>query len=213
MNVEPEKKGWALAVLLVPLITLLVFLALAALYARSLSVSGATDGSIKLSDVSLQREFGQLYLSASADIELPEPIEDGLDSGVPLDFILTLAFHQSRDYWFDRSLAQYQHRFRLSYYELTRHYRVHAVDTGISRNYRSLRAALDGLGKIDRLPMALDLADAVHNDNVQALDEMPSQVMAELQFRLDSDSLPLPLQPLIASSWRLNSEEYQWKVN
>ncbi len=208
-----KKKRWALAVLLVPLITLLVFLILVAVYARSLSVSGASKGSISLSDISLQREFGQLYLSASADIELPEPIKDGLDSGVPLDFILTLSFHQSRAYWFDRSLALYQHRFRLSYYELTRHYRVYAVDTGISRNYRSLYAALDGLGKIKRLPMALDLEDAMHSNNLQALDEMPSQVMAELQFGLDSDSLPLPLQPLIASSWRLNSEEYQWQVN
>ena len=213
MNAEPEKKGWALADLLVPLIALLVLLALVAVYARSLSVSDSADGSIRLSEVSLQREFGQLFLSASVDIELPEPIKDGLDSGVPLDFILNLAFHQSRDYWFDRSLAQYQHRFRLSYYELTRHYRVHAVDTGISRNYRSLYAALEGLGKINRLPMALDLEDAVHISNVQALDEMPSRVLAELQFRLDSDSLPLPLQPLIASSWRLNSEEYQWQVN
>lgn len=213
MNAEPENKGWTLAELLVPLITLLVFLAVVAVYARSLSVSGATEGSIRMSDVSLQREFGQLYLSASVDIELPEPIKDGLDSGVPLDFILTLVFHQSRAYWFDRSLARYQHRFRLSYYELTRHYRVHAVDTGVSRNYRSLHAALDGLGKIQRMPMALDLEEAMHVSNVQALDELPTQVMAELQFRLDSDSLPLPLQPLIASSWRLNSEEYQWQVN
>lgn len=213
MSAEPKKKSWALAVLLLLLISLLVFLILFAVYARSLSVSSATDGSIRLSDISLQRESGQLYLSASVDIELPEPIKDGLDSGVPLDFILTLAFHQSRAYWFDRSLAQYQHRFRLSYYELTRHYRVHAVDTGISRNYRSLYAALDGLGKIRQLPMALDFEDAMHIGNLQALDELPSKVVAELQFSLDSDSLPLPLQPLIASSWRLNSEEYQWQVN
>ncbi len=213
MNAEPENKGWTLAALLVPLIILLVFLGLVAVYARSLSVSNATDGSIKLSDVSLQREFGQLYLSASADIELPAPIKHGLDSGVPLDFILTLAFHQSRAYWFDRSLVQYQHRFRLSYYELTRHYRVRAVDTGINRNYRSLHAALEGLGTIRRLPMALDLGETAHNKNVRALDEMPSRIMAELQFRLDSDSLPLALQPLIATSWRLNSEEYQWQAN
>ncbi|ASJ71466.1 DUF4390 domain-containing protein [Granulosicoccus antarcticus] len=213
VDAEPDKGGWALAFLLVPLLTLLVFIVLVSISARSLSLSGATDGSIKLADVELQRESGQLYLSATADIDLPEPIRDGLDSGVPLDFILTLAFSQSRDYWFDRSLAQYQHRFRLTYYELTRHYRVHAIDTGISRNYRSLYAAIEGLGTFKRLPMALDVEDVMHKINVQVLEQIPSRVVAQLQFKLDSDSLPLPLQPLIASSWRLTSKEYQWQVN
>jgi len=34
--------------------------------------------------------------------------------------------------------------------------------------------------------------------------------VAALELRLDSKALPLPLQPLIASSWHLSSEEYQW---
>lgn len=213
VNAESDKPGWALAILLVPLLTLLVFIALVSLSARSLSFRGIADGSIELANVVLQREAGQLYLTGTAEIDLPEPIRDGLDSGVPLDFILTLALTEQHSYWFDRSLAFYQHRFRLTYYELTRHYRVQAMDTGISRNYRSLYAAMEGLGSFKRLPMVLDIESEEHQKNVQLLEAATSSVVAELQFKLDSNSLPLPLQPLIASSWHLTSEEYQWSVD
>ena len=213
MRAETGKGGCALAFLLLPVLTLLVFIVLVSVSARSLSLGKTAGDTIKLSDVLLQVESEQLYLSATADIDLPEPIRDGLDSGVPLDFILTLAFSQPRNFWFDRSLAAYQHRFRLTYYELTRHYRVYAMDTGVSRNYRSLFAAIEGLGTFKRLPVVLDGEDVVHKNTMQVLEQTNPGVMAALQFKLDSNSLPLPLQPLISSSWRLTSKEYQWLVD
>lgn len=211
---DPDMRRWALAVLLVPLATLLVFIALVGISARGLSLDGYATGSIQLEDVSLrQGEAGQWYLSASADIDLPEPIRDGLDSGVPLDFLLTLEFRQARRHWPDPLLASYQHRFRLTYYELTRHYRVYAVDTDISRNFRSLSAALGGLGNVDRLPMVLSADDDQNRALLDAVSTDTPAVLAELDFGLDLKSLPLPLQPLIASSWKLASQEYQWQVN
>lgn len=209
-----ERRRWALAMLLVPLATLLVFIVLVGISARSLALRGVSTGSIQLEDVSLrQGESGQWYLSGEADIDLPEPIKVGLDSGVPLDFILTLEFRESHRYWPDQILATYRHRYRLTYYELTRHYRVYAVETDESRNYRSLSAALTGLGDIDRLSVSPTKTDEQGEAILAALAEDDAIVMAALDFRLDSQSLPLPLQPLIASSWRLASEEYQWQVN
>jgi len=203
-----------LAILLVPLATLLVFIALVGVSATGLSLRGMTTGSIKLDDVSLrQGDAGQWYLSAEADITLPEPIKAGLDSGVPLDFILSIEFHRKRRYWLDQTLADYRHRYRLTYYELTRHYRVYALDTDESRNYRSLSAALNGLGDFDRLPVVSDTGDVQKEAIGQALEENDATLVAALGFRLDSQSLPLPLQPLIASSWRLASEEYLWQID
>jgi hypothetical protein len=206
----------------VPAATLLVFVGMIVLSSRSLS--DRSSGSISLSDVALLQEAGQWYLNASVDIKLPEPIRDGLDSGVPLDFILTLSFRSPRRFWFDALLAQHRSRFRLTYYELTRHYRVYGVDNDVSRNFRSLSAALAGLGQFNRLPLPDIALPALTESLVAELpartsDEPPSgatagtRVLAELNFRLDSQSLPLPLQPLIASSWRLASEEYRWQVN
>jgi len=203
-----------MAMLLIPLATLLVFILLVSISTRGLSPSGAATGSIKLDDVSLrQSDSGQWYLSADAEISLPEPIKAGLDSGVPLDFMLNLEFRRKRPYWLDQSLAHFQHRYRLTYYELTRHYRVHALETDESRNFRSLSVALAGLGNVDRLPVVIDSADAQQSAILDALAQEDAIVEAALDFRLDSKSLPLPLQPLIASSWRLASEEVQWQVN
>ncbi len=203
-----------MAILLVPLATLLVFILLVSISTRGLLPHGAATGSIQLEDVLLhQGDSGQWYLSADAEISLPEPIKAGLDSGVPLDFILTLAFKRKRTYWLDQSLAHFRHRYRLTYYELTRHYRVHALETDESRNYRSLSAALAGLGNVDRLPVVIDSVDDQHSAILDALAMDNAVVLAALDFRLDSKSLPLPLQPLIASSWRLASEEIQWQVN
>lgn len=208
MRVDPDNRRRALLVLLVPTATLVLFIVLVGLSARSLSVIGAGTGSIRLQDVSLSSESGQLFLTASAEIDLPEPIRDGLDSGVPLDFILTLTFSRPRPYWPDLTLAEYRHRFRLGYYELTRHYRVQAVDTEVNHNYRSLSAALEGLGNFRHMPVFMSDAQ----DEINYLED-PEPVLASLSFRLDSQSLPLPLQPLIASSWRLASEEFTWQVN
>ncbi|NND90594.1 MAG: DUF4390 domain-containing protein [Granulosicoccus sp.] len=213
MKADREKRRLALAILLVPLATLAVFLALVGLSTRSLFVNGAAEGAITLDDVSVQRDADQLYLSATVDIKLPQAIRDGLDSGVALDFILMLELRQPVRYWFDRSLVLFQHHYRLSYYELTRHYRVLAMQTRISRNYRSLSAALQGMGRLNRLPMALADSDRNALVEIDALLAAHGQLAAQLSFRLDSQSLPLPLQPLIASSWRLASKEYQWPVN
>lgn len=209
-----SRRHWAVVALLVPAVTLLVFMLIISLSSRSLPGPGSEAGSIVLEDARLRWEARQLLMSADAEIELPEPIRAGLGSGVPLDFILTLTFRQPRAYWFDHTLARYEHRFRLTYYELTRHYRVLSVDTGTSRNFRSLSAALEGLGTFRNLP-AVTLTPsgaAASDDGFFEPDAARSSVpiVAALELRLDSKALPLPLQPLIASSWHLSSEEYQW---
>lgn len=213
---SPERRRWALAVLLVPAATLLVFIILVGISARGLSLGDSSAGSIRLQDARLrQDENDHWQLTAEAFIELPEPIRVGLDSGVPLDFILTLDFRQPRSFLPDRVLASLSHRFRLSYYELTRHYRVYAVDTDSSRNFRSLSAALAGLGDIDRLPLSITPDEDLQDEQTlsERIANAETSVEAVLDFRLDSNSLPLPLQPLIASSWRLSSKEYHWLVN
>lgn len=194
------------------LISFLVLVVIAPLLAGIVTVSSkrfankAVDsGDIALSQVSLRRDAGQLLLDARADFDLPDTVRRGLDSGVPLNFIMTLRFVEPRRYWFDKTVAQHQQRYSINYYELTRHYRVKSLNTDISRNYRSLSSALDGLGQINALSLTLDneLGDAVDN----------ASLLAALDFRLDTSALPLPLQPFIASSWRLASQEIVWPVN
>lgn len=213
MTATADKRSVALAVLLVPAATLLLFVLLIALSSRGwLGETGST-GSISLSDISLVLEEGQLYLDAQASIDLPSTIKAGLDSGVPLDFVLTLRFVKPRRFWLDSTLATFEQRYSLTYYELTRHYRVQATEGGLSRNYRSLSSALSGLGEFQRLPLLTNNTSVFLVDERLAFDGEPAEVLGSLVFQLDAKSLPLPLQPLIMSSWRLASKEYQWTVN
>ncbi len=160
--------------------------------------SGDTDLRIVFSEARLIPEGDQLLLDAQADVVLPDAVREGLDSGVPLEFVVELTLAEPRTPWPDRRLMTEQWRYRLIYYELTRHYRINAIDGGESRNYRSLSQALDGLG------------------SVQAELDPPDQLgrVATVSMRLDSNQLPLPLRPVLGglwpSSWALSSEAYSW---
>ena len=213
MSSISDKRRWILAILLVPVATLLLFFVLVGLSAQELYGSSSGRGSIVLSNVSLTQEQGQLFLDAQAIIDLPPVIRAGLYSGVPLDFILTLRFLKPRELWFDKTLMQVEQKFSLNYYELTRHYRVQARQSNSTNNYRSLSSALSGLGGFERLPLITYPSSAYSTDADLVFDDSPGGVLGSLDFRLDADSLPLPLQPLIISSWQLASEEFQWPVN
>lgn len=213
MSQGTEKRRWTPAVLLVALLTLFVFLIFVGLSTRGLSKDYGHTGSIKLTDVSLIQDRGELFLDATADIDLPVTIRAGLDSGVPLIFELALRFFEPRTFWFDSELATIERRFSLTYYELTRHYRVKSLDTNKSQNFRSLSAALRGLGSIENLPLDINDYPVILSGDDIVFEAGAGQLFAALDFRLDSSSLPLPLQPVITSSWRLASKEVLWSVN
>ena len=205
MNNGANRHWFSLMTSVALIATLVLLVAGGIVSTRGLGNNAADSGDIVLSQVALRRDAGQLFLDARADFELPSTVRSGLDNGVQLNFIMTLRFVQPRRFWFDRTLAQHQQRYSINYYELTRHYRVRSLNTDVSRNYRSLSSALDGLGQINALPLTLDnaLGDTVDSNSL----------LAALDFRLDTRALPLPLQPLMASSWRLASKEIVWPVN
>lgn len=163
---------------------------------------------ITLSGVQLTYDERQAHLQAAARIRLPATVQAGLDSGVPLTFVLRLKLLRLGHWWQGRTLLDIERHYTLTYYELTRHYRVSALDTDINRNYRSLTSALEGLGKLQQINIELDqqqMQQLTHLSDDNAL-------MGSLEMRLLTSALPLPLQPIIRSSWTLASEEYRWPV-
>lgn len=159
---------------------------------------------------------GRLDLDARADIELPDTVRAGLDSGVPLDFVVTLDVSEPRRWWFDAHRLDARWHFRLEYYELTRHYRLADLDTGKSRNYRSLLRALDSLGTLRGLDVGAgstdpDVARAAREGGAPPPVPAPG-AEARLSMRLDIGALPLPLQPLTSSSWRVRDRAIAWRI-
>lgn len=169
---------------------------------KTIPVEG--QGLISLSDIQMVQEGDELHLQTNAQVKLSSTIQAGLDSGVSLTFVLSLRVLKPRSFLPDKTVLDLKRRYKLTYYELTRHYRVHAVEVDVSRNYRSLSSALTGLGQLGRITFALD------EQQLQKIDH--DGLVGSLNMSLSKSALPLPLQPIIRSSWTLVSEEYQWPV-
>jgi len=166
------------------------------LYAQNLSGQGR----IEIQSATLRESANGWQLVAKADIQLSPEMRQGLNSGVPLQFIVDFRIMRARSFWLDDTLVAYRDRYSLTYYELTRHYRLQSLITGESGNYRSLIPALEKLGS---------LQGGVEYEP----DDSEEHVYGQLSVRLDDKALPLPLQPLLSSTWKLASEEFAWSLN
>lgn len=175
---------------------------------------GAVDpdtGGIVVREAALRRTPGAWRLDARVDIELPRAIRTGLDSGVPLEFVMSLELAESRRFRPDPRLLDVERRYGLVYYELTRHYRVRSLDDGTGRNYRSLGTALDGLGSFDGVALnGLETSAPGGPGERDAGDAPP--LVARFSLRLDGRALPLPLQSPFGSAWRLSSTPRVWTL-
>ena len=118
----------------------------------SLPVVASAD-SIDITYAAVQADETKTVISANAIIELNSTIERGLRSGVPLEFVVDVKIVQPSRWWFEKTLVSAQRRYSLTYYELTRHYRVSVVDEDITVNFRSLLTALDYMGDIAGIPI------------------------------------------------------------
>ena len=164
----------------------------------------AQAGTITVSEAQLLHEDNRITASVFAEIELNNTVERGLQSGVPLFFNADLKLVRPRILWWDSTLAESRRRYSLVYYELTRHYRISAVDSEAARNFRSLLAALEYLGNVRNLWL----------EHHSPLDSSV-QYKVVFDFHLDADALPLALRPqaLVSSDWRVVSEEFVWHLN
>jgi len=160
-------------------------------------------GRIIIQNASLRESASGWQLFALADVQLSPEMRQGLNSGVPLEFIFDFRIKRERAFWLDKTVLKYQHRYRLIYYELTRHYRLQSLTTGESGNYRSLLAALYEMGRLQGLTVTSPIDE----------DIKIAQSYGQLNVRLDDKALPLPLQPLLSSTWKLASEDFAWSLN
>lgn len=175
----------------------------AGLYAQTnTSPSNIDRGQIEMLEAELVPVADAWQLLASAEIQLSPEMRQGLSSGVPLQFIVEIRINKPRTLLPAKAVVVHQQRYRLVYYELTRHYRVQEMDSGRSRNFRSLLVALDELGRLDDIVVPYPDNDISHSD-----------LFAVLNFRLDDKALPLPLQPLFSRRWKLTSEDFAWSLN
>jgi hypothetical protein len=140
-------------------------------------------------------------LEAQFDITLTPTLEDVLNKGVPLYFVLEFELIRPRWYWFNDRLVSLQQQYKLSYNALTRQYRLGVGN--LYQNFATLAEALEVMSRVRRRQEVEP--GALRRDNT---------LTAGLRFRLDTSQLPKPFQlnALGSSQWHVSSDWYRWTV-
>ncbi|MBS1219419.1 MAG: hypothetical protein H6R21_2552 [Proteobacteria bacterium] len=143
----------------------------------------------------------QYVLDADIDIVLSAPLEDALNKGIPLYFLLDFELVRSRWYWFNDKVIAREQAYRLSYNALTRQYRIGVG--AFYQNFPTLAEALQVMSKVRRRE-EIDPGTLSKGTNYTA----------GIRLRLDTSQLPKPfnLNALGSREWSLGSEWYRWTV-
>jgi hypothetical protein len=163
----------------------------------------ATEGiHVKAAELSLSG--AEYYLETNFEVGLTPTLEDALNKGLPLHFVVEFNLIFPRwytAYLWNKSVVDFKQRYRLSYNALTRQYRLSFGS--LHQNFDSLNDALALLGRLRRR-FVVD-ADALDEGTVYE---------AAIRMRLDVSQLPKPFQinALASRDWNLSSEWFRWTL-
>ena len=146
---------------------------------------------------------GVYLVNAVIDLRLSSEATEALDSGVPLTIHIEVDLIRVRRFWIDDEEADVEQRFELAYHALTERYIVRNLNSGDQASFASVMAALNYLGRIERLPFI----DAALLNAGRSYD-------ARIRAELDTDQFSGPLRLL--TFWRrdflLESDWYRWRL-
>jgi hypothetical protein len=136
-------------------------------------------------------------VSADFELELGGRLEEALNGGVPLSFVVEFELTRPRWYWFDEKAAAGRLDARLSYNPLLRQYRITTAQ--LQRNFFTLSDAMAALTQVRTWPV-------IERERVQG----DTIYIAALRMRLDTAQLPKPFQisAITDRDWALASP---WK--
>jgi hypothetical protein len=134
-------------------------------------------------------------LHASFDFELPWALEDAVNRGIALYFVVEFELYRTRWYWFDDRRVGATLTYRLSYSPLSRQYRL--ARGSLALPFDTLGGALASLRRLANW--------TVIERNALSAGESYS---ARVRLRLDTAQLPRPFQmgALTNRDWTLASE-------
>lgn len=140
-------------------------------------------------------------LEADFDVALTTTLEEALNKGVSLYFLLEFQLIRPRWYWFNDKIADTQQRYRLSYNALTRQYRI-----GVGNLYQNFGALADALDVMSRVRRREEFEPGTLRKD--------TAYTAALRLRLDVSQLPKPFQisALGSRDWNVGSDWHRWTV-
>jgi hypothetical protein len=179
---------------------------LAAMWLASVGVLPAQDedrGGFTVRSADSELVSGVYLVSAVIELRLSAEARQALESGVPLTVEIEVDLIRVRRFWMDDEEVDVDQRFELVFHALTERYIVRNLNSGDQASFSTVMAALNYLGRIQRLPFI----DAALLEPARSYD-------ARIRAQLDVDEFSGPLRLL--TFWRrefsLESEWYRWRL-
>lgn len=140
-------------------------------------------------------------VSADFDIQFTPTLQEAVNRGVPLYFIIEFEVRQPRWYWRDKKNVTAVRERRIAYAPLTQQYRLSVGN--FSQN-------INGFDELKRQLSSLRGWEVSAKDSLKP----GEQYEASLRMRLDTSQLPRPFQVSVVASrdWTLSSDWYRWSV-
>ena len=165
------------------------------------SLAFAADSGINIKSAELQAQDDYYGLNADVDMTFDKEIEEAINKGVPLNFLIEFQIVSPRKYWFDDEIVTVSQTVSLSYHALSRQYLVNRA--GHQQSFASLSEAMNELLTLNEWKVA-----------DRALLEKPDVYKAALLIRLDQTKLPKAIQvdAIASEKWNLSSQKFEWTL-
>jgi uncharacterized protein DUF4390 len=164
-------------------------------------MTAARADGIEVSSAALAQVDDGWQLDAQFDIQFSPRLEEAVNRGVPLFFVVEFELSRPRWYWFDEKPIQVSQTYKISYTPLLRQYRL-----SIGNAYQNFTRFEEVTRVLSRL-RGWHVADrgAIKKDGIY---------QASLRMRLDTSQLPKPFQlnAIASRDWTLASDWHRWTL-
>ncbi|OIR02523.1 hypothetical protein GALL_154740 [mine drainage metagenome] len=164
--------------------------------------AGVGNSALNIKNAELVLQDDEYVLNADVDVKLSSEIEQAVNKGFELNFLVEFQLVVPRKYWFDDEIVTVTHHISLSYHALSRQYLLIRDDS--QKLFASLDEAKQALSEIRDLKV-LQKSDV----------EKVEPYKAKLLMRLDYKKLPKALQVDVIGSddWKISSQRFEWIPN
>lgn len=163
---------------------------------------------INVKSATLQPTDESYQLSATFELEFSQTIEDAINRGLSLPFIIEYEITRPRWYWFDETVAKGSRSRQISYNALTRQYRLTIVSGDTKEKYSSLYQNFDRLEDTKLVLSSVRDWDIVERSRLRN----GTTYEVSVRMRLDVSRLPKPFQvnALASRDWNLASDWHRF---
>lgn len=174
-------------------------LALIGLFVSLTAVVWANPNSLQIISAELVPVEESYAVNAQLEMNFNTEVEDALNKGIPLTFLVEFQLYIPHRYWFDDEVVTTSNQVTLSYHALSRQYLINQ-----GNHQQTFATILEAKEELTHIHDWL-----VFEKTVLKKDR---NYRARLNVSLDQSKLPKPLQVEAMSSenWKMVSERFMW---